>query len=230
MSSKSRWDNGGWNVICDVCGRKFKDNDLQLRWDGLMVCSGDWETRQPQDFVHGVADIQAPPFTRPEQTDYFIPINYTQQPDESIDVVENLVKAVVKNLGGAAFDSRSALNGAILNAIALNETTEISDPETVSIVESVLIVLGRNLSDTVAISESVGTVVTKNLSDSISISESLQLIEVETIVESLSFSESIGFSVSPSVSETISIAESVSNILVSPTVLNGNALNSLGLD
>jgi hypothetical protein len=72
MSYKSRWDNGDWNVICDACGRMFKDNELQLRWDGLMVCSGDWEPRQPQDFVHGVADIQAPPWARPESSDNFI--------------------------------------------------------------------------------------------------------------------------------------------------------------
>lgn len=74
MSYAPRWSNGNWNVICDACGRMFKDNELQLRWDGLMVCSGDWEPRQPQDFVHGVADKQAPPFARPEQSDYFIPI------------------------------------------------------------------------------------------------------------------------------------------------------------
>jgi len=58
MSYKSRWDNGNWKVVCDVCGREYKNYDLQLRWDGLMVCSGDWEPRQPQDFVHGVADKQ----------------------------------------------------------------------------------------------------------------------------------------------------------------------------
>ena len=50
----------------------FKSNELQLRWDGLMVCSGDWEPRQPQDFVHGVADKQVPPFARPEQSDSFV--------------------------------------------------------------------------------------------------------------------------------------------------------------
>jgi hypothetical protein len=50
----------------------FKDYELQLRWDGFMVCSGDWEPRQPQDFVHGVADLQAPKWARPEQADYFI--------------------------------------------------------------------------------------------------------------------------------------------------------------
>jgi hypothetical protein len=42
------------------------------RWDGLMVCKGDWEPRQPQDFVRGVADIQAPPWTKPEPSDTFI--------------------------------------------------------------------------------------------------------------------------------------------------------------
>jgi len=72
MSYKPRWDNGSWNVICDSCGRQFKDTELRLRWDGLMVCSGDWEPRQPQDFVHGVADIQAPPWARPESSDNFI--------------------------------------------------------------------------------------------------------------------------------------------------------------
>jgi hypothetical protein len=70
MSYKPRWDNGGWNVICDACGRQFKNSELQMRWDGLMVCSGDWEI--PQDFVHGVADKQVPPFVRAEQSDSFI--------------------------------------------------------------------------------------------------------------------------------------------------------------
>jgi hypothetical protein len=72
MSYKPSWDNGGWKVICDVCGRLFKEHDLQKRWDGVMVCSGDWEPRQPQDFVRGVADKQAPPWARPEASDDFI--------------------------------------------------------------------------------------------------------------------------------------------------------------
>ena len=71
MSYKPRYDSGSWKVICDECGREFKSHELQMRWDGLMVCSGDWEPRQPQDFVHGVADIQAPPYTRPESADTF---------------------------------------------------------------------------------------------------------------------------------------------------------------
>jgi hypothetical protein len=208
----------------------FKDNELQLRWDGFMVCSGDWEPRQPQDFVHGVADIQAPKWARPEQSDYFIPVNYTQQPNEQIDVNEALVKAVVKKIGGANFDSKSALNGAILNALALDATVTTTDLERIAIVEAVLIALGRNLSDTVTPTETIAKTITKRLSDSITISESLQLIEVERTVESLSLSESIRFSASHAVAETVSIAESVTKLLVSPTALNGAALNSFRLD
>lgn len=95
MSYKPRWDNGGWNVICDQCGRMFKDSELQLRWDGLMVCSGDWEIRQPQDYVHGVADIQAPKWTRAEQSDYFIFLP----------------------------KSTTALNGSALNTLAINKSS-----------------------------------------------------------------------------------------------------------
>ena len=72
MSYIPSYINGSWNVICDQCGRVYKVNELRLRWDGLMVCSGDWEPRQPQDYVHGVADKMVPPFTRSEPPDRFI--------------------------------------------------------------------------------------------------------------------------------------------------------------
>jgi len=109
MSYKPNWDNGGWNVICDACGRKFKDSDLQLRWDGLMVCSSDWEVRQPQDFVHGVADIQAPVWVRAEQSDHFIFQEVDQV--ESITLVENLSTRIL---------SPSSINGSALNSLGLN--------------------------------------------------------------------------------------------------------------
>ena len=63
--------NGDWNAICDACGKEFKASQLKRRWDGFLVCDKDWETRHPQDFVRGVADTQAPPFTRPEAEDQF---------------------------------------------------------------------------------------------------------------------------------------------------------------
>lgn len=72
MSYKPSFDSGNWKCICDVCGRIFKATEILQRWDNLKVCSQDWEMRQPQDFVKGIPDLQAPPFTKPEQSNVFI--------------------------------------------------------------------------------------------------------------------------------------------------------------
>jgi len=81
MSYKSTYNRGDWAAICDVCGRKFKASQLKLRWDNLRVDSDCWEPRQPQDFVRGVADYQAPNWTRPESSNNFLPITYIYDPD-----------------------------------------------------------------------------------------------------------------------------------------------------
>lgn len=57
---------GDWNTICDSCGRKFKASSLRQRWDGLMVCNEDWETRHPQDFLRVQKERIAVPFSRPD--------------------------------------------------------------------------------------------------------------------------------------------------------------------
>lgn len=67
---------GDWNALCDVCGFKFKASKLRKRWDGLMVCNVDYETRHPQDLIRVPKDTQAVPWTRPEPADTFIEINY----------------------------------------------------------------------------------------------------------------------------------------------------------
>jgi len=113
--------------ISVVITRADGNNELQLRWDGLMVCSGDWEIRQPQDFVHGVADIQAPPFTRPESSNSFVPINYTQQPNETIDVTEVLAKIFIR-----AAESESVT---VSESVSLEANN--TNAESVSISESV---------------------------------------------------------------------------------------------
>lgn len=70
MSSPTRYIKGQWKAVCDVCGFRFDSSQLKPRWDGLMVCSNDWEPRQPQDFVRAKADIQAVPWARPESVTY----------------------------------------------------------------------------------------------------------------------------------------------------------------
>lgn len=72
VSYKPTYTSGEWKCLCDICGREFLASELQKRWDGFMVCDSDYEPRHPQDFVRGVADYQAPPYTRPEPADQFV--------------------------------------------------------------------------------------------------------------------------------------------------------------
>lgn len=77
MAYTPRYDKGDWKALCDVCGREYKASQLQKRWDGLMCCQQDWEIRQPQDFVRGVADTQIAPWTRPEPSDNYTAVCYS---------------------------------------------------------------------------------------------------------------------------------------------------------
>lgn len=74
-SRRGRWP-GTWRVICDVCGVEYASDQVQKRWDGLIVCRKDYETRHPQEFVRGVADNSTPAFTRPEPPDVFVDVPY----------------------------------------------------------------------------------------------------------------------------------------------------------
>jgi hypothetical protein len=66
------FDSGVYNTICDVCGFKYKSNELKQRWDGLMVCPEDWEQRHPQELIRPIQDQNRLPWTRPEGTNQFI--------------------------------------------------------------------------------------------------------------------------------------------------------------
>jgi hypothetical protein len=58
--------------ICDRCGFKKRASQTFRTWDGLYVCSEDFETRHPQDFVRGRKDNQNVPNARPEPLDTVI--------------------------------------------------------------------------------------------------------------------------------------------------------------
>ena len=78
--------SGGWNVICDSCGKKIKASEAKQRWDGLIVCPEDFEMRQPQDFVKARQDKITVPFTRPRPTDDFI---YTQGFFDGVSIMDD---------------------------------------------------------------------------------------------------------------------------------------------
>jgi hypothetical protein len=63
---------GDHNAFCDVCGFKFKASELRKRWDNMMVCTEDYEVRHPQDFIRGIKERPAPPWSRPRGADVFI--------------------------------------------------------------------------------------------------------------------------------------------------------------
>lgn len=61
--------------ICDECGFKVRSSQTRKRWDGMIVCSKDWEPRHPQENVRGRVDKQLVKDPRPEQPDVFLEAN-----------------------------------------------------------------------------------------------------------------------------------------------------------
>src|ERR1700743_2199106 len=66
MGKADYYADGQWNFFCDFCGCKNKSGDGMLTWNGFYVCRHHKETRNPQDFIRGVKDVQSVPWTRPE--------------------------------------------------------------------------------------------------------------------------------------------------------------------
>lgn len=59
-----------YNVICKVCGFKFKASQTRKRWDGLEpVCTDCWEPRHPLDFFRQRDDTHKLPFISSEGAD-----------------------------------------------------------------------------------------------------------------------------------------------------------------
>ncbi len=77
MGHADYYKRGDYNAICDRCGRKFKASQLRKTWDGLMVCSRDWEPRHPQDYVKSPNPETVPPWTRPQPTPIYASTGYS---------------------------------------------------------------------------------------------------------------------------------------------------------
>jgi hypothetical protein len=63
--------SGQWNVICDVCGKRYKIGEVRKRWDGLLVCNKDFEQDHPQKYLRVRETGQAVPIIRDEPLDDF---------------------------------------------------------------------------------------------------------------------------------------------------------------
>lgn len=58
--------------ICDVCGYKTRSTDKRRRWDGLIVCSNDYETDHPQKYIRVEPDGLPVSDPRPRPVDEFV--------------------------------------------------------------------------------------------------------------------------------------------------------------
>lgn len=94
--SKNYYVSGGFNLICDVCGKKIKAHEAKHRWDGLMVCGADYEQRHPQDLVKVRQDNFTIPFSRPRPVDNFRYVEglfdtvTTTDEENGLDYLDNL--------------------------------------------------------------------------------------------------------------------------------------------
>jgi len=82
-----------WNTVCYECGRKRKASELLKHWQGYYVCREHFETRQPQDFVRAVPDIQTPPWTQPMPADEFAAVCF---PDDQTAIPDYAIPGCVK--------------------------------------------------------------------------------------------------------------------------------------
>ena len=57
---------GEWNVLCAVCGFRFPASKIRTRWDGVLVCPEDYETRHPQDLIRIPQEDTSIPYSNPE--------------------------------------------------------------------------------------------------------------------------------------------------------------------
>lgn len=68
---KTKWP-GNWKVVCDVCGFWFPSSEVQKRWDGLIVCSKDFESRHPQTLYNYRHHVSVPDFVKKELQEIFV--------------------------------------------------------------------------------------------------------------------------------------------------------------
>ena len=118
---KNYLDLGNWNAICDSCGRKYKASMLRKRWDGLMVCEQDYETRHPSDFLRVQRERIAVPWARPVPTDTFIPVIYICTQEGSTAIAGMMVAgcSTAGSYSGSFGLQRSAVAGIMLTGQAL---------------------------------------------------------------------------------------------------------------
>lgn len=125
MGDADYYADGQWNFTCELCGKKAKSSTAMKTWDNRYVCRSHQEIRNPQDFIRGVKDNMAAPWTRPKPVDVFVGIDWTRFINESPALTEGISKAITVGFGLGRYTD-SGVNGAMLNEWALNGSGPVS--------------------------------------------------------------------------------------------------------
>lgn len=88
MGKSDYYAKGQWNFYCDLCGAKVKSSDALKTWNNLYVCRHHKEVRNPQDFVRGVKDSVAPPWTRSQPPDTFVTSDYQLLQEDGFSILQ----------------------------------------------------------------------------------------------------------------------------------------------
>lgn len=220
MSYQSRWESGDWITICDACGKKYKASQLRQRWDGLMVCSYDFEIRQPQDFVRGAVDKISIPWARSEASDEFIPINYTTSIGELNPLAEDFSTAVSKIVPNditispdTATDEGLGLSFLGKYSLAGSGTAS-GYPHTLGLSEVFVSVLSTNITvaETLTLSEVEVRSVSKVSNETITLTEVELKAAGKDLAETSSLSEASPKTINKVASETTTLSEVVTEV------------------
>jgi hypothetical protein len=57
----TKWP-GNWKVACQSCGVWYASSEIRKRWDGLLVCPKDYETKHPQLLIKIRGETAVPTF------------------------------------------------------------------------------------------------------------------------------------------------------------------------
>lgn len=85
MTNEVRYRYGDWIVYCMVCGRKCFGTDAKKRWDGVVVC--------PEDYDSKPAAYEPQPVGRPERPPPF----FGQKPPEDVITDEDVTPPTSSN-------------------------------------------------------------------------------------------------------------------------------------
>jgi hypothetical protein len=213
---------GNWNALCDSCGRKYKASDLKKRWDGLMVCSEDWEMRHPQDLLRVQKEQISVPWSRPYPaedsyiTNFGLVDNITINSYDTQDYVD--LDYFLQNYMQDNFDIvtkwyrtfNDQLN--VLDALLINDKAVMTDSIALSEAITVTRRFVRTFTDTATASDALAAKLSKALTDLTLATDSFarSVKYARTVADTFTTSEATSFVTKKQLADTTVMTDALS--------------------